>query len=140
MKLLNTWSRFGPLSALFCILATLLTPVAQAADWSSVGLYEQGTFYIDRDSLIREGTTRKVWTMLDYRQPQKNSQGKTYRSSRSLLAFDCDQQRVQTLSFSLHTGASLRGEVLTSEGVIREWQPVPVQTPIALIMANVCER
>jgi hypothetical protein len=122
------------------VLACLLLPSAQAAEWMAVGLYEQGTFYIDKESITRTGSQRKVWTMLDYRQPQKNSQGKSYRSTRSLLAFDCDQQRVQTQSLSLHAGANLRGEVLTSEGVIREWQPVPAQTPIALIMANVCER
>lgn len=122
------------------VLACLMLPNAHAAEWMAVGLYEQGTFYIDKDTLTRSGSQRKVWTMLDYRQPQKNSQGKAYRSTRTLMAFDCDHQRVQTQSMSLHTGPTLRGEVLTSEGVIREWQPVPPQTPIATIMANVCER
>jgi hypothetical protein len=138
MKLLNTWSRFGRPSALVCVLATLLTPVAQAADWSSIGLYEQGTFYIDRDSLIREGTTRKVWTMLDYRQPQTSHQGKPYRSSRSLLQFDCRDHRVKTLSLSRHTGARLQGDTLTSEGVIADWQPIPADTPMAKMAWVVC--
>lgn len=122
------------------VLACLLLSTAHAAEWMAVGLYEQGTFYIDKETITRSGSQRKVWTMLDYRQPQKNSQGKAYRSTRTLLAFDCEQNRVQTQSMSLHTGPTLRGEVLTSEGVIREWQPVPPQTPIAMIMANVCER
>jgi hypothetical protein len=56
------------------------------------------------------------------------------------MAFDCARSYVQSLSMSLHSGSNLKGEVLTSEGIIREWQPVPPQTPIAIIMANVCER
>jgi hypothetical protein len=129
------------LRALFVgLLVWLPSAWLHAADWMAVGLYEQGAFYIDRETISRTGSIRKVWTMLDYRQPQSSSQGKTYRSTRTLMAFDCARSYVQSLSMSLHSGSNLKGEVLTSEGIIREWQPVPPQTPIAIIMANVCER
>jgi hypothetical protein len=81
------------------LLVWLPSAWLHAADWMAVGLYEQGAFYIDRETMARTGSIRKVWTMLDYRQPQTSSRG-----------------------------------------IIRKWQPVPPQTPIAIIMANVCER
>jgi hypothetical protein len=138
MKLSTTWSRAGSRLFLIGTLTLVLTSMAHAADWSSIGLYEQGTFYIDRDSLTRDGNTRKVWTMLDYRQPQTSHQGKAYRSTRSLLQFDCRDHRVKTLSLSRHTGTRLQGDTLTSEGVIADWQPIPADTPMAKMAWVVC--
>ena len=61
-----TWARLGGAS-----------PSALAADRAddrsddrvALGLLDQETFSIDRDSIAREGETCKVWTMLDIRQP-----------------------------------------------------------------------
>jgi hypothetical protein len=120
------------------VLLPMACPPALAADWAAVGLFEQGTFYIDRDSIAREGETRKVWTMLDYRQPQHNSHGKTYRSTRSLQHIQCKTQRVKTLSLAFYTGTRGSGDVLSSEGVIQEWQPIPHDSVVAKMAWTVC--
>ena len=85
-----------------------------AAEWISVGLYDAGSYYVDRASMTRLGQVRKVWTMLDYRQPQTNAQGKTYLSTRTLMEFDCKRERVRPRSLSLHSGNRLQGQTLTS--------------------------
>jgi hypothetical protein len=117
---------------------------ALAVNWQSMGLREQGIFYIDRDSISSPDAAhkhiRQVWSMLDYRDPQKNALGKTYRSTRSLIEVDCDNNRSKTLSLSLHAGAKLTGEVLTSEGVIAPWQPIPPDTPLVHIKKAICDR
>ena len=109
-----------------------------------MGLMDQGIFYIDRDSISSPEPAhkhiRQVWSMLDYRDPQKNALGKTYRSTRSLIEVDCDNNRSKTLSLSLHAGARLTGEVLTSEGVIAPWQPIPPDTPLVHIKKAICDR
>ena len=119
------------------VLGAGLSP-ANAADWAAVGLFEQGTFYIDRDSIAREGETRKVWTMLDYRQPKTNSHGQAYRSTRSLQQIQCKTQQVKTLSLAFYKGTRGSGDVLSSEGVIQEWQPIPPDSVLAKMAWTVC--
>ncbi len=45
------------------VLATLLLP-AQAADWAALGLFDQGTFYIDRDHIKIGRTIIKLYAHL----------------------------------------------------------------------------
>jgi hypothetical protein len=130
MRLATSW-----LTA--AVLGAGLLP-ANAADWAAVGLFEQGTFYIDRDSIAREGETRKVWTMLDYRQPKTNSHGQAYRSTRSLQQIQCKTQQVKTLSLAFYKGTRGSGDVLSSEGVIQEWQPIPPDSVLAKMAWTVC--
>ena len=111
---------------------------AIAADWAALGLFDQGTFYIDRDHVSREGETRKVWTMLDYRQPKTNSHGQPYRSTRSLMQIQCKTQQVKTLSLAFYKGTRGSGDVLSSEGVIQEWQPIPPDSVLAKMAWTVC--
>jgi hypothetical protein len=111
-----------------------------AADWVSIGMTDSVVFGIDRSSLEHDGHVRRVWSMLDYRQPQKNSQGKTYLSSRMLLDIDCAQKQARSRSLAIYSGTHLSGEALTSEGVIAEWQPVPPSSPVFTIMRHVCEK
>ena len=119
------------------LLGATLVP-AHAADWAAVGLFDQGTFYIDRDSIARESETRKVWTMLDYRQPKTNSHGQAYRSTRSLMHIQCKAQQVKTLSLAFYTGTRGSGNVLSSEGVIQDWQPIPPDSVLAKMAWTVC--
>ena len=114
-----------------------LTP-AMSADWAALGLFDQGTFYIDRDHIVREGETRKVWTMLDYRQPKTNTHGHPYRSTRSLVQIQCKTQQVKTLSLAFYQGGRGSGDVLSSEGVIQEWQPIPPDSVMAKMAWTVC--
>ena len=120
-------------------LALLLAFVLPAhARWDNVGLWRQGAFYLDRTTLEKSGDFRKVSTMLDYRVPQKNQLGKTFRSTRSLLHIDCKKEDVRTLHLSMYAGQMLTGELVESEGILAEWQPVPADTPMHRIIWTVC--
>ncbi len=127
---------------LLLALGLCLSWNAQAVDWQSMGLMDLGVFYIDKDSITSPEASnkhiRQVWSMLDYREPQKNALGKTYRSSRSLIEIDCEANRTKTVSLSLHAGARLGGEILTSEGVIGPWQAIPPDTPLVHIKKAIC--
>ena len=122
--------------ALVCMCALS----SSAADWVNIGMTDNVVFGIDRASLEHDGHVRRVWSMLDYRQPQKNSQGKSYLSSRMLLEIDCQHKQARSRSLAIYSGAHLSGEALTSEGVIAEWQPVPPSSPVFTIMRHVCEK
>jgi hypothetical protein len=122
--------------ALVCMCALS----SSAADWVSIGMTDDVVFGIDRASLEHDGQVRRVWSMLDYRHPQKNSQGKSYLSSRMLLEIDCQHKQARSRSLAIYSGAHLSGDNLTSEGVIAEWQPVPPSSPVFTIMRHVCEK
>ena len=135
MKLSTMRSSLPWLAA--AVLGAVTLP-ALAADWAALGLFDQGTFYIDRDHITREGETRKVWTMLDYRQPKSNSHGLPYRSTRSLMHIQCKTQQVKTLSLAFYKGTRGSGDVLSSEGVIQDWQPIPPDSVLAKMAWTVC--
>ena len=113
---------------------------AHASDWVSLGLADHGTYGIDRASIEKDGSLRRVWTMLDYREPQKTSQGKAYLSSRALMEMECAKRQVRTRSMSLYSGHNLSGEALTSEGIFDQWQAVPPNSPVFTMFKVVCER
>jgi hypothetical protein len=125
---------------LVCLCLSTLSGFALAADWVSLGLADHATYGIDRASIEKDGQLRRVWTMLDYREPQKSSQGKTYRSSRALMEMECAKHQVRTRSMSLYSGHHLSGEALTSEGIFDQWQAVTPNSPVATMLKLVCER
>ena len=102
---------FKPFQALCVLVCTGLSGVALAADWLSVGMSDAAVYGLDRSSIERDGHMRKVWAMMDYRQPQKNSLGKTYLSSRMLMEIDCQQKIGRSRSLALYSGAHLSGEL-----------------------------
>jgi len=134
MKLIRKTSK-----SLLCTLGLVAINLSWASDWVSVGMSDAAVYGIDRASVEKEGPIRRVWSMLDYRQPQKNSLGKTYWSSRMLMEIDCQQKWGRSRSLAIYSGAHLSGEMLTSEGVIADWQPVPPSSPVFTIMQHVCE-
>lgn len=123
-----------------CLTGLLSAAAATAAQpqWDNVGLWKKGAFYMDRHSVVREGDFRKLYTALDYREPQQHDSGKTYRSTRSLLHVDCKKQEVRTLHLTLYAGPMMTGQVLEAEGILNEWMPVPQDTPIHRIFWMVC--
>jgi len=134
MKLID--KRF---KTVLCALCMLGASFAMGADWISVGMSDSAMYGIDRSTVEKDGHLRRLWSMLDYRQPQKNSLGKTYLSSRMLMEIDCQQKRGRSRSLAIFSGAHLSGEMLTSEGVIADWQPIPPSSPVFTMMRHVCE-
>ena len=127
------------LKALLLASLVLTSQLTHAAQWTAVGLFDVGTFYVDTDNVTISGEHRKAWTLLDYRQPKVHAPtGQSFKSTRMQMEFDCKDQMVRTLSLSYHTGVRLSGDTLSTEGVIGAFEPVPPETPIFKIMRMVC--
>ena len=127
------------LKALLLASLVLTSQLTHAAQWTAVGLFDVGTFYVDTDNVTISGEHRKAWTLLDYRQPKVHAPtGQPFKSTRMQMEFDCKEQMVRTLSLSYHTGVRLSGDTLSTEGVIGPFEPVPPETPIFKIMRLVC--
>ena len=127
------------LKALLLASLVLTSQLTHAAQWTAVGLFDVGTFYVDTDNVTISGEHRKAWTLLDYRQPKVHAPTvQSFKSTRMQMEFDCKEQMVRTLSLSYHTGVRLSGDTLSTEGVIGAFEPVPPETPIFKIMRMVC--
>ena len=125
---------------LFLLACCLIGMNAFAVNWTAAGLHDLGIYYYDSSSIEHQGDKRRAWTMLDYRDPQKNKQGQSFKSTRAQMEFDCKDKRVRALTVSFHSGPKLSGEVLVSEGVFQDWMAVPPGTPMTQIMKAVCAR
>lgn len=121
-------------------LMLLLSCATAQADWSRISYFDQGDFYIDRDTIKRDGDRREVWSMLDYRSPQMDSSGKIYRSTRSMLQFDCTHNMARAVHMAFFSGSKLRGNEISKMGSLKEWTAVPPDTPIREILKLVCAR
>ncbi len=111
---------------------------AAHADWKMIGTFPAGTYYIEANTVERNGPLRDFWTMLDYPSVQKSARGASFLSTRTHMQLDCKKQSVRVLQFSMHTGRMLSGELIDQQGVMREWQSIPPDTPLVSYLKAVC--
>jgi hypothetical protein len=149
MNMLTKTFKFPLNSSAFLSKAFLFVPVAMTAligassahaDWTKVDSYDAGTYYIETDKVKRSGYMRSFWSVLDYKAPQKTTRGLAYQSTRTHMEIECRQKTVHILSFSMHSGPMLAGEVVDTQGVMRDWQSIPPDTPLEKLHKLVCTR
>lgn len=128
------------LASFMLVLLSLLASGRAQADWTKFDSVEAGTYYLDLDTVKKSGYIRSFWSILDYRLPQKTSRGMHYQSTRTHMEIDCRQKTVHILSFSMHAGPMLTGEVIDTQGIMRDWQSIPPDTPLEKLHRVVCAR
>ena len=135
---LGRLSRSG--TAIVTALLLLFPSHAAHAEWQKVLTFESGTIYVDDASIKKAGYVRSFWSLLDYRSPQKSQRGAYYVSTRTHMEMDCRKEMVHILQFSMHSGPMLTGEVIDTQGVMREWQSIPPDTPLVNLFQFVCKQ
>jgi hypothetical protein len=124
--------------AFVAMLLALIAPMAAHAEWQKVTTTDSGIIYIDDGTIKRTGPIRSFWSLLDYRTPQKAQRGAYFVSTRTHMEMDCRKEMVHILQFSMHSGPMLTGEIVDSQGVMREWQTIPPDTPLVNLFKFVC--
>jgi hypothetical protein len=132
-------SAFDLISLMLLLLSLWISGTARA-DWTKFDSVDTGTYYLDLDTVKKSGYIRSFWSILDYRLPQKTSRGMHYQSTRTHMEIDCRQKTVHILSFSMHAGPMLGGEVIDTQGIMRDWQSIPPDTPLEKLHRVVCTR
>ena len=125
------------------MLAALVGLTLTHAQWAwaemkAVGSSDSAVYYVDTETLKRVGDTRSFWSVMDYKRPQTTSRGASYSSTRTNMEINCKDQTVLMRQFSMHSGAMAKGEVLDTQGIMRDAQAVPPGTPLYNIMKAVC--
>ena len=109
-----------------------------AAEMKAVGNSDSATYYIDTETIKRAGDTRTFWSVMDYKRPQTTSRGAAFSSTRTNMEINCKDQTVLMRQFSMHSGPMAKGDVLDTQGIMRDAQAVPPGTPLFNLMKAVC--
>ncbi len=117
----------------FALLALSLVASANA-EWVKIGENDLGAFFIDPDTIRRQGNFRKVWAVTDMKQLVVEG-AKSYRVQ---WEYDCKEERSRVLYLSAYSRQLATGEILFSTAGPQTWEPTPPDTPDALIRAIVC--
>ena len=116
----------------------ILAPHAAHAEWQKVTTTDSGIIYVDDATIKRTGPVRSFWSLFDYKSPQRAQRGAFYVSTRTHMEMDCRKEMVHMLQFSMQSGPMLTGEIIDSQGVMREWQSIPPDTPLVNLFKYVC--
>ena len=120
------------------ILLLALASGSAYAEWSRVGNFNNGDFYIDRNTFSIKDGVREVWSLMDYRYTQMDSNKNIFRSSRAMLQLNCPEKKARIIHMSFFSGQMLRGNEISKMGMLKDWEPVPPDTPIRRILDTVC--
>jgi hypothetical protein len=116
----------------------LLMSGAAWAGWKSVGEDNAGTVYADTETLVRSGSTAKLWSLLDHKDFQRMVEV-GYFSQKTLVEYDCAERKARGLSLTLTAGHMGEGKVIYEDASPREWSPVPAQSITEVLWTIACK-
>jgi hypothetical protein len=117
-----------------CLIALLMLISCTAwAEWVQVADSSVSTYFIDRASIRKEGSLRKVWELENFKKQEKG-----VRSIRSRVEYDCKQERFKALTFSTHTELMAQGQVIDNDIGNFPWREIPPKTVSARLFEYVC--
>ena len=98
---------------LFIVL--LMACSASWVGWEMTGEADGLTHYHDKSTIQINGVTAQMWTMYDFPEVQTNADGDSYKSVKSLLAFNCKYETLTMTSVLQYSGPSGTGDVVLSD-------------------------
>lgn len=132
-------TRCPALIVLVACLGSLLSFTGRAdIRWEPLTLADQGMYYMDPQSIEQKGVTKQLWTVLDYRSPQTNSEGQIYRSMRAQVQINCKARMARLIHMAYYSGGMLSGKEVQKQGMLRDWQEIEPDSPMARIARRVC--
>lgn len=115
-------------------LLALSFSASAAADWVMVGETEEGSFFIDPETIRSNGHFRKVWVITNMKKQIVDGA----RSYRVQWEYDCKGERSRVIYLSGHSRKLASGDILFTTTDPQKWEPTPPGTPDALILRIVC--
>ena len=121
-----------------------------AAEWTRVG-EASGTLgagryaaYVDVATRFKAGDTARIWSIFDYKDPQKGLDGKPYRSNKLHWEFDCKDKLSRLAHLTWFVGQMGSGSIVySSDGHPTRWStwaPVSSDKALKIIWEIACEK
>jgi tetratricopeptide (TPR) repeat protein len=106
-----------------------LENINAAAGWVIVGSDKTNTQYANPSTIRRKGNIVTMWDLLDYNKARVlNKSIKPFMSMKNQEEYDCEEERMRTLSSSLHSGKMGKGNVVFSDSDPSQWISIPPQS------------
>jgi hypothetical protein len=102
--------------------------------WTRIGESEEVTLYVNRNSIEKEDTVRRVWEMQDLKQP--DAQG--VRSRRYLNEYDCYHKMHRLGQMTSYAGPKMTGQKLFNVDEMGYWRKIPPNGVFVLTYIAVC--
>lgn len=112
-----------------------------SAAWVDIGYgTSTSSFFIDFDTLQKNGNFVRVWTKQEYKSPRQTASNAIFQSESFYTEFDCKEKKFRALSSNTYAESELKGGLVASKTTPNPWNFVPPDT-IANVMLNiVCKK
>ncbi len=109
-----------------------------AAGW--VAVHDTGDYiaYADPATIRREGNRVKMRDLIDLKGPRPSPYGNQHSSSTAHSEFDCENVRIRTIDFSLHSGQMGNGQLIETTSESNQWLPVTPGTLLRILWQLAC--
>jgi hypothetical protein len=120
-------------------ICLLLLSSSAWAGWERVGEDDTATSYADPASVVRNGSTARMWSVLNYKAFQRMVEV-GYFSQKAQVEYDCEEPRSRGLTLSLHTEKMGEGKVVYADESPHEWEPVAAGTRSEVLWKIACNK
>lgn len=130
-----------PITARKWVICLMLSSAACSAWAGWVRVRGDGvvTVLADPTNVARSTGRVTMWSVINYTQPRKTSEGKEFFSSKQQIEYDCVEERSRNLVFSRHTEYTGWGEAVYTNNALGEWTPLPPGSVGAALRKFACK-
>jgi hypothetical protein len=105
-----------------------------ALAWTRIGESEELTLYVNRNSIEKENTIRRVWEMQDLKTPDAEG----VRSRRYLNEYDCNYKMHRLGQMTSYAGPKMTGKKMFAVDDMGYWRKIPPYGVFTLTYIAVC--
>ncbi len=111
-----------------------------AAEWVIVNDNEEYIAYADPATISREGNLVQMSDLIDLKSPRSSPYGNQHASSTAHSEFDCEDPRIRTIAFFLHSGQMGNGDLVETAAVSNGWLSVASGTLLNVLWQFACSQ
>lgn len=126
----------------FVFILFVILCASAKAEWEQTEKIGDVTFYHDKSTIKKENTTVRMWTLVNYHEPQDDSFG-IFLSAKALNAYDCTNEKWAGVSVYYYAGVNGTGKLIHSDLVQPTdllWDPIVPDTISAKNWVLACRR
>lgn len=117
-----------------CSLGLLSLAPTVALAWTRIGETPEVTLYVNRNSIEKVDTVRRVWEMQDLKTPDAEG----VRSRRYLNEYDCNYKMHRMGQMTSFSGPKMTGEKVATVNEMGYWRKIPPNGVFVLTYIAVC--
>ena len=111
-----------------------------AAEWVMVYDNDKYIAYADPATVSRKGDLVRMRDLIDFKSAQSSPYGKQHASSTAQSEFDCQNSRIRTIAFSLHSGQMGDGDLVETVAESNRWLSVAPGTLLNVLWQLACSQ